>query len=246
MIVPIEEPFRQFFEGLRPILEEIEKNKANIEKFFQAFSDVTKYSVAIHKLGDAQFVVWSYMKNDFRDKIIESDNVNKTLREFNIANKYRMVKDTIERSQKNHILKKYLRLYYQSVEAFWKGWYDISVLGFVSVIDGLMSDISKDSTTKLSRRLNIIMKKIDKEEVLEDDEYATMSLAITFEKTMRIFSCNSDFRKKEPKGINRHWIAHGRSSRRKTKLDCVKMINLIYGLILIHNLDCKCNNESEN
>ena len=71
----------------------------------------------------------------------------------------------------------------------------------------------------------------------DHDEYATLTLALTLEKTLDSFSAFSDFSKKEPKGLNRHWIAHGRSTRKKTKLDCVKMINLIYGLLLIEQLD---------
>ena len=59
------------------------------------------------------------------------------------------------------------------------------------------------------------------------------SLFYTFNKTVEIFTANSDFHGKEPKGLNRHWIAHGRSRRKKTKLDCVKLINLVYGIILI-------------
>lgn len=59
------------------------------------------------------------------------------------------------------------------------------------------------------------------------------------------FSANSEFSKKELKGLNRHWIAHGRSLKRKTKLDVVKMINLIYGMLLINELDDHSNSDND-
>ena len=67
---------------------------------------------------------------------------------------------------------------------------------------------------------------------------------MTLEKTLDSFSAPSDFKGKEPKGLNRHWIAHGRATRKKTKLDCVKMINLIYGLLLIGELESTASSNS--
>ena len=79
--------------------------------------------------------------------------------------------------------------------------------------------------------------KLSTDKVLNQDEYAMLALAITFEKTLDLFSSTSSFASKEPKYLNRHWIAHGRSLHKKTKLDCIKMINLIYGLLLIDKFD---------
>ena len=54
---------------------------------------------------------------------------------------------------------------------------------------------------------------------------------------MQTFSTNQyKFDDPEPKILNRHWIMHGRSLRRKTKLDCVKMIRFIYGIILLDEI----------
>ena len=129
-----------------------------------------------------------------------------------------------------------------SNKTVWKGHNDLAVTGFTSVFDGLLSDISHNSTTNLKNRIDVIKKKIEKDETLDHDEYATLSLAITLEKALDSFSAFSDFSKKEPKELNRHWIAHGRSTRKRTKLDCVKMINLIAGLLLINDLESMSNN----
>jgi metal-dependent hydrolase (beta-lactamase superfamily II) len=82
-------------------------------------------------------------------------------------------------------------------------------------------------------------KTLEDNEEIENDEFSVFALLITFRETMESFSRNSDFKKKEPKNLNRHWIMHGRSRRRKTKLDCIKTIRFIYGIILIDELSKK-------
>ena len=147
-----------------------------------------------------------------------------------------------ERSSK--VMQKHKRLYSQSVNAFRNGDSDLAVTGFTSVLDGLLADISGNVTSSLKPRIDVIKQKLDNDELLNHDEYAILTLSMTLEKTLDSFSAHSDFNGKEPKGLNRHWIAHGRSTRKKTKLDCVKMINLIYGLLLIEDLESAVSDNS--
>lgn len=237
MTRPIAEALSKFNDILRPITETIEKNKVRWAEAVNGLSEIAKYSNAVHKLADVQFIYWDSISTELRNEINESDNTNKTLREYFEKNKYQLLKETVAKTQSNPKMKKYSRLYNQSVEAFWQGMSDLCVNGLTSVFDGLLSDISNNPTPSLKSRIGTITAKLDNDEILDNFEYATLTLAITFEKTMETFSANSDFSKKEPKDLNRHWIAHGRSHRRKTKLDCVKMINIIYGLLLIDELD---------
>ena len=234
---PIEEMISKINSIVNPIFETIEKNNAKWVEIAKKISEAGKTFVAIGKLGDAQFVYWGFMTIKFRDELCDSQNINKTLRVHLEKNKYQIVKETIAKTRYNPYMKKYSRLYNQSVEAFWQGLNDLCVTGLTAVFDGLLSDISKNPSTKLQSRINIIISKLENDEALENDEYATLSLAMTFENTMETF-CKDyyNFTQKEPKELSRHWIAHGRSHRRKTRLDCVKMINIIYGLLLIDEL----------
>ena len=235
---PIEEMISRIHSIVNPIFESIEKNRAKWLEITKSISEAGKVFVAIGKLGDAQFVYWDFMTVGFRNEIYNSENVNKTLRIYFEKNKYQIVKKTVAKTQRNPYMKKYKRLYDQSVDAFWHGMNDLCVTGLTAVFDGLLSDISNNPSTRLQSRIDIIISKLDNDETLENDEYAALTLAMTFENTMETF-CKDyyNFTQKEPKELSRHWIAHGRSHRRKTKLDCVKMINIIYGLLLIDELD---------
>lgn len=238
------ESIMQLREAMQPIIEVIEESKPQIVEVGKTIANIMRPLYAIKKMGEAQFVYWDYMPPEFVDAIIASDNVNKTLGQYIIKKYHQKVLQIIEVSQKNDLIKKHHRLYMQSVDAYKNGNSDLAVTGFTSVFDGVLAGVSKNATHKLPPRIKVIKEKLEKEEVLDNDEYAMLTLALTFEKTIDSFSEIRPFSGKEPKGLNRHWIAHGRSTRKKTKLDCVKLINLIYGLLLIDELDSQKEREN--
>ena len=242
IIYPAMGSYKQIQKALTPIIEFADTCSQKIKEAGRVIAEAARPILAVEKMGEAQFVCWEYLSNDFINDIISTSNVNKTLTEYIKKDGYHTVNKTIDKCSSHYLMKKHHRLYTQSVDSFRNGHNDLAVTGFTSVFDGLLSDISHNSTTNLKNRIDVIKKKIEKDETLDHDEYATLSLAITLEKALDSFSAFSDFSKKEPKELNRHWIAHGRSTRKRTKLDCVKMINLIAGLLLINDLESMSNN----
>lgn len=144
---------------------------------------------------------------------------------------------TIKKCLSDFLMQKYKRLFEQSITCYRKEYYDIAINGLTSIIDGLLSDISKNTTHSMPPRINAVINKLTTNDVLDDEENALLISALTFEKTLTSFCAFAPFEEEEPKGLNRHWIAHGRSKRKKTKLDCVKLINLIYGMLLINQIN---------
>lgn len=231
------EMVQQFQDSIRQLVETYKQNiDLEIKTLRQTFARFSRLYSVIEIMGEAQFVCWEYLSTSYIDSIINSDNVNKTLREHFELDRYRKVNNTIEKTLSAPVMCKHQRLYLQSVHAFQNGDRDLAVIGFTSVLDGLLSDVTNDPTHQLKKRIDSIVNKIQEDVILSHDEYALVTLVMTFEKTLHSFSKSIPFSEKEPKELNRHWIAHGRSSRKKTKLDCVKMINMIFGLLLLGEL----------
>ena len=226
-------------ELFRPIVEGVERYKKQIASAFAGIAKLARPLNAIRIMGETQFVYWDVLDDQLVDELIESNNPNKTLRIFVSKNKFAYMNNTTDKCVNNPKMQKHLRLFTQSVNAFQRGDSDLAVNGFTSVLDGLLSDVTGKSTHRLQPRIEAIEAKLEKDEVLDNEEYAMLTLALTFHKTMETFSAPAPFDQKEPKGLNRHWLAHGRSRRKKTKLDCVKLINLIYGLLLINEVEEK-------
>lgn len=243
IVQPMVDAVQDLIKPIRVILEQDFSWLANAAK---DYSWVKEYYEAIVKLGDAQFVCWDYLDDDFVDTINAAENINKALRQHILQDKLEKVNEAIKKTCANPKMNKYRRLYDQSVEAFRSGSNDLAVTGFTSVFDGVLSEVSEKTTHKLTPRINAIKEKLRKSKVLQHDEYTIVTLGFTIQKTCDSFSKTIPFTKNEPKGLNRNWIAHGRSLKRKTKLDCVKMINLIYGILLIAELDSSEIEEPDN
>lgn len=58
-------------------------------------------------------------------------------------------------------------------------------------------------------------------------------------------STNGFGRDKEPKYINRHWIAHGRMYRELSKIDTYQILLAIYALIRIMNMERRIKAQEE-
>lgn len=241
---PALEALQNIQSTLQPIVEALEQYKPKVAEIGQALLQASRRFSAIRKMGDAQFVFWDYMTEEYVDAIVDSENINKTLRKQMIRERFSKVYRTIDKTLSSAVMQKHKRLYSQSVNAFRSGDSDLAVTGFTSIFDGLLADTSGNPAASLKPRINVIKHKLENDELLDHDEYAMITFAMTLEKTLDSFSANSDFEGEEPKGLNRHWIAHGRSTRKKTKLDCVKMINLIYGLLLIGELESTASSNS--
>ena len=244
IMFPITNQVQKIQETFKPILDALEKFKVHFNEIGKALVKASRPLDAIRKMGEAQFVSWDYMTDEFVEAIVDAENINKTLREHMLRDRFHSVNNTIDKTISSSAMQKHKRLYAQSVNAFRSGDSDLAVTGFTSVFDGLLADTSGNPTSRLGPRINAIKQKLDNDELLNHDEFATITLAMTLEKTLDSFSAPSDFKGKEPKGLNRHWIAHGRSTRKKTKLDCVKMINLIYGLLLIGDIESTASSNS--
>lgn len=236
IVRPILESIHKLQEIVYPIIMAVKQYDRQIKELGNTLANVFRPIYAINKLGEVQLVYWGYMSPIFVDEVISSTNLNKMLRVYLVQDKFKIVDNTVSKCRSNPIMKRHLRLYDQSVDAFQNGQSDLAVTGLTSVFDGLLADVSQNPTHKLAPRISSIKEKLERYEILDNSEFAVLTLGVTLERTLKSFSAPVSFEQKEPKGLNRHWIAHGRSHRKKTKLDCVKMINLIYGIVLIEEL----------
>lgn len=127
----------------------------------------------------------------------------------------------------------------ECINAFNNRLYFPTAVGIISIVDGIISDISNDQKTSFSRRIDKIQKAASRifnnttpERKSKDVDFLNRNIAfISFYTAQFDFFNSSNFSNKEPLSINRHWIMHGRSSRHTNKLDCIKLFRLLNTLI---------------
>jgi len=106
------------------------------------------------------------------------------------------------------------------------------------MIDRLLSEYSGQITsTSIKNRVEVITEKVESsgDATLDEVEINDFVLISTYTKTIELFGANSNFDKDEPE-LNRHWIAHGRMNRSMEKIDNIRLINILYGTILMNQM----------
>lgn len=237
--------FNSLQEQIKPYAEAWKIIGQNIKNTLSDFAEKTKPIRAFYILAEHQFTYWKPLGCDEVEKILNSYDVDQYLLERIVDTKFIDYDTLCEEMVLSELLsatnKSILRQTFKAMEV---GLYDLALVGAVIVFDGVLTEATCDVSTNISKRIANIREKIenlsDEEwECLEESEITVFGMYITWTKTMEGFQLYSEFDKPEtePKGLNRHWIAHGRKTTIATKLDCCKMINALYGLLWFGNPD---------
>ena len=182
------------------------------------------------KLAEKQYVSLGYLDEKLADEIMSAENVDALLNEKIEIRKH--IDTAINELQEDARIKSYDILFQQAITAYKIELYDLAVLGLFAIIDGLLSDITKDrGSVKIKQRTEKALK-IDSFHVPEDDaafNVATQKASLLI--VSELLSESRPFSEAEPETLNRHWAMHGRTRTKKTKTDCEKLILFIYGLM---------------
>lgn len=224
----------QFTESVERYTLPYKNLKLNIEQFQPVLDTLRKLSLTVNaakKLAEVQFVLINRVSFEFINRAIDED-INKLAEQF-------LITDELIGSVNNLSVLDNNRVFKQSIQAFNKGSYDLAIIGFTAVLDKVLSDHSGEITqVNIKSRCTTIKNKIEDkgDDFLDELEGRDLLLYLTYPKAVELFGKSSSFGNEEPELLNRHWIMHGRSNRAYTKLDCVKVLNMIYGTVRMGQL----------
>ena len=71
---------------------------------------------------------------------------------------------------------------------------------------------------------------------LDEMEGKDFLVFLTYNEAIDGIGDDEEFDKEEPQEVNRNWLMHGRTDKVYTRLDCVKVLNMIYGTIRLGEL----------
>lgn len=228
-----------FRKQLKSFTDSIKLIEQSAKVFIENINEKTKPVRAFYILAEHQFTYGKLLYKDEAEKLVAADDVDDYLAE-KIEDKsfidYDVLYDRIIQSQL--LLDANKSMLNQTIEAINNGLYDLALVGVITVFDCVLSAATKDDSTHLKTRLNKIRKQMDdlseeQWESLTEKDMSVFGMYITWTESIKGFQKRSDFNKpeSEPAELNRHWIAHGRKTSMASKLDCCKMVNLLYGLI---------------
>lgn len=209
-ILPLK--FQEIYDQLRPMFEKISQ--------FSSIINTAK------QLAENQYVVVSLIPLEMINEKDKND-INTLILEY--LSTEEQIRNTIKQCSLDDN-----RVFQQSIKAMDLGFFDLAIIGLTSVLDQLLSEWScQIKSVRIKSRSEAIIKKIEDKGDLFIDELdgADLLLFTTYPRALELFGKKSDFLSPEPTLLNRHWIMHGRTNKQYSFLDCIKVLNMIYGTI---------------
>jgi|GEM_PF-1081781 len=233
LLQPIIEFQKQVTEITRP-LSEFQKN---METIVEPLIEYANIASAVEILGQNQFVFWDYISKDLALEILKAEDVNSLMLEYYTKNDSKTITETIKACKLNELVKPYSKIFTQSISAYNRKQYHLAIMGLLGIVDGLLSDISKKTGTHIESRAKAIIAKLSYDVELNQEDFSVWFLYSTFKDMVERIGDSKPFDGEEPELLNRHWVMHGRTKRKIEKLDCIKIINFIYGIVLLDKLN---------
>lgn len=126
-------------------------------------------------------------------------------------------------------------IFEQSIDALDRKAYNAAILGFTSALDGVLTLCSGSDSTSARDRLSLLQTKLVEQDAdsFTAEEIKEFWLYSTLFPAIESFNNKAPFNKLEPSLLNRHWIVHGRTTREYELIDCIKVLSMIYGMLIL-------------
>lgn len=191
-------PFFEFQKRIAEITEPLAEFQKNIATIVAPLAEYANVLSAIKLLGENQFVFWDYISKDFALGLLQAEDVNDFMLEYYIRNDSKMYKETIRACKSNKLIKPYKKLFSQSISAYNRNQYHLAIMGLLSIVDGLLSDISEKSGTYIESRAKAITDKISEKIELSNDYFSIWFLYSTFTDIIKSIGASAPFDGEEP------------------------------------------------
>ena len=101
----------------------------------------------------------------------------------------------------------------------------------------MLADVSEQTTTNFKRRLDVVKEKMGNERKLSEIDRKTFCIYQAFKSFDTSVFCNSNLSGQEPQSVNRHWDLHGRTHRKHSKIDFLKVLLWLDAIIFLSSQD---------
>lgn len=190
---------------------------------------------ATEKLGNEQYVCWERFSDEVAEQIMHTCFIDELLLNHKTEGSSPKIDTTIEKCATHYLMAGRELLFSDIVSAYQNELYTLVVIGLFSLIDGVLSDATNNNITNIPQRIHSLLD----EEIKINPEYKGAReyiLLTTLSKNTSSISMSLDFDLFEPLNLNRHWFAHGRSTRVCSQLNCIKLFNYLYGIMLVFDM----------
>ena len=213
-----------FQEKIQPIIKELD---ASIKKNAPLLERIRLNFIFLELAKKNQLVIVWNTTDAERDYIISSENPQAAL--FNVfkKNDYTLLNSIISSTKESGSIPSHaMSIYDEAVKAYFAHLYNPCIMALFPIIDNLLTKITQNHNTSFDARLKSIEQSMQ--------AFSFTAFTYTVLGVMFSFSRQSDFKNgTEPNELNRHWLLHGRSTRKVSSEDCIKVFCFILALTIL-------------
>lgn len=239
------EGLKVFAEGVKKLHLWYHENIDAVSSYLSIFVEFAEWSIAIDKLIENQFVFTDNLNQNLAREICRGTDVNDAMNRYYFGDDKKNMKRLIQRCENSECIQEYSDLFDQIIKAYDRNDFLLACIGLFSLIDGLLADCSGIKSTRFKKRLDNISEKFNEKAELNEIDRKTLCICNAFNKFDNSVFKDSDFAKAEPKEVNRHWDVHGRTRRKHTQIDFLKVLLWLDAIIYLSDKDMQLGNEEK-
>ena len=219
-----------------------ENNAETICTYLEVFVEIGVWMSAVDKLAEEHLMFTDDLSIDFAHEITDSDNVQKTLENYYVNNDYESFGLLVDRCKSSKCLQENQKFFEQIMSAYERGHIQLACTGLFALIDRVLADnTSNAKETRFLKRIETIKNKMSEKVELDEIDKKVFCIYTLMDTEKGSIFDNSDFRKKEPELINRHWLLHGRTKRNDSFFDFLLVLLWLDAIIYMAELSEKEN-----
>lgn len=189
----------------------------------------------------ANYIFFERLTNIEAEKILNSKDIDTTLLEIHEQNNYKRLNKVIKKCISHKLITPNKELFKQSISAYEQSHYFLSAIGLFATADGLLTKTTGNLIHKFGERIKNIESYIKNEE--KKNVYNVTEIYYLYETYISaansIFIKHIDFTtasKAEYELLSRNTYIHGRTTRKTSQIDCIKLIYFIFATLELHDL----------
>ena len=225
-----------FCNAISKVMTWYEENANVISSYLLVFVEFGEWVVATNKLIENQYVFTDNLIPSLAHEISQGADVEEVMTHYYFGNDGQNMRVLIQRCNNSDYIQGYQELYNQILKVYDREDYLLACIGLFSLVDGLLAECTgMIKQTGFRTRLDRISDKLADKVALNEIDKKTICIYDAFKK----FDCSvfkkSDFSDDEPQTVNRHWDVHGRTHRKHTRIDFLKVLLWLDAVIYLHD-----------
>ena len=218
-------------------------NSELIENVLHGFSEYSKAYRANDILIDNQFVFTDGLFDSKAEEIINSASPEEWITNYYFSNNELHFQELMCRCKESLLSETEINLFNECMQAYQLKNYHLACIGLFALADWQLTVYSENQTTSVVQRLNNIYENLIAEKPISeyDARFYFIFDSMCFwgeDKNGQVLKCrplyqNSDFKKQETPFLNRHWTMHGRTKRDFSRLDVLRILQWMDGLMYL-------------